>query len=76
MLPAGDRPTTSWVHYTTSCNTQSGVPEEGRNNRVKHVKLIEIFKNFYCCIQLVVDIIYIKLSDLAGLVCACNIVLK
>jgi len=21
MLPAGNRPATSWVHYTTSCNT-------------------------------------------------------
>ena len=21
MLPAGGRPATSWVHYTTSCNT-------------------------------------------------------
>ena len=23
-------PATSWVHYTTSCNTQSSVPEDGK----------------------------------------------
>jgi hypothetical protein len=23
------RPVKSWVHYTTSCNTQSSVPEDG-----------------------------------------------
>jgi len=28
------------VHYTTSCNTQSSSPEDGRNNRPKHVELI------------------------------------
>ena len=28
-LSAGDRPATSWVHYTTSCNTQSSAPEDG-----------------------------------------------
>ena len=26
---AGLRPATSWVHYTTSCNTQSSAPEDG-----------------------------------------------
>jgi len=26
---AGRRPATSWVHYTTSCNTQSSAPEDG-----------------------------------------------
>jgi hypothetical protein len=36
------RPTTSWVHYTTSCNTQSSAPEDGRDQRPKHVELIEI----------------------------------
>ena len=23
-------PATSWVHYTTSCNTQSNAPEDGK----------------------------------------------
>jgi len=30
------------VHYTTSCNTQSSAPEDGRNYRLKHVELIGI----------------------------------
>ena len=38
MLPA----TTSWVHYTTSCNTHSSAPEDGQNNCPKHVELTGI----------------------------------
>jgi hypothetical protein len=41
MLP-GYRSATSWVHYTTSCNTQSSAPEDGRNHRPKYVQLIGI----------------------------------
>ena len=37
MLPA-----TSWVHYTTSCNTQSSAPEDGKNYCPKHVELTGI----------------------------------
>jgi hypothetical protein len=37
MLPAS-----SWVHYTTSCNTQSSAPENGQNNFPKHVELTGI----------------------------------
>ena len=32
MLPTGGQPATSWVHYTTSCNTQSSAAEDGQNN--------------------------------------------
>ena len=39
---AGQRPATPWVHYTTSCNTQSSAPEDGQNNCPKHVELIGI----------------------------------
>ena len=39
---AGHRPATSWVHYTTSCNTQSSASEDGRDQRPKHVELIGI----------------------------------
>ena len=39
---AGHRPATSWVHYTTSCNTQSSAPEDGQNNCPKHVELTGI----------------------------------
>ena len=30
------------VHYTTSCNTQSSAPEDGRDHRLKHVELVGI----------------------------------
>ena len=33
---------TSWLHYTTSCNTHSSAPEDGRNHRPKHFELIGI----------------------------------
>jgi len=36
----GYRPATSWIHYTTSCNTQSSAPEDGLVQRPKHVMLI------------------------------------
>ena len=42
MLPAGHRPATSWVHYTTGCNTQSSAPEDGLNNCPKLVELTGI----------------------------------
>ena len=32
----------SWVHYTTSCNTHSSSPEDGQNNCPKHVDLTGI----------------------------------
>ena len=35
-------PATSWVHYITSCNTQSIAPEDGQNNCPKHVELTGI----------------------------------
>jgi len=38
----GYRPATSWVHYTTSCNTQSSAPEDGRDQHPKRVELIGI----------------------------------
>ena len=41
QLP-GYRPATSWVHYTTSCNTQTSAPEDGQDQRPKHVELIGI----------------------------------
>jgi hypothetical protein len=42
MLPAGHRPATSWVLYTTSCNTQFSAPKDGQNNSPKHVELTGI----------------------------------
>jgi len=42
MHPQYCRQATSWVHYTTSCNTQSSALKDGRNHRPKHVELIGI----------------------------------
>ena len=42
MHPMRYRPTTSWVRYITTCNTQSSAPEDGRDQRPKHVELIGI----------------------------------
>ena len=39
---AGRWPATSWVHYTTSCNTQSSAPEDVQNNCPKHFELTGI----------------------------------
>ena len=33
------------MHYTTNCNTQSIVPEDGQNNFPKHVELTGIINN-------------------------------
>ena len=35
-------PATSWVRYTTSCNTESSAPEDGQNNCPKHAELTVI----------------------------------
>ena len=60
---AGRWPATSWVHYTTCCNTQSSAPEEGRDhrpNRPKHVELTG-FINKPLLLHLVgVHIIYVN----------------
>ena len=50
MLPAGGleeehpgyRPAASRAYHTTSCNTQSSAPEDGRIHRPKHAELIGI----------------------------------
>ena len=42
MHPQCCQPATSWVHYTTSCNTQSSAPADGQNNCPKRVELTGI----------------------------------
>ena len=42
MHPRCCWPATSWVHYTTSCNTQSSAPEYERDQRPKSDELIGI----------------------------------
>ena len=56
----GYRLATSWVHYTTSCNTQSSVPEDGRDQRPKHVELIGIINKPLLLHLVGVYIIYIN----------------
>jgi len=66
MLPAY-RPATSWVHYTTSCNTQSSVPEDGQNNCSKHVELTGIINkplllHLIGCLYYLYLIIFLRLA--------------
>ena len=61
MLPAGGWPATSWVHYTTSCNTQYSAPEDGQNNCPKHVELTGIITKPLLLHPVGVYIIYIDL---------------
>ena len=52
-------PATSWVHYTATCNAQSSAPEDGRDQRPKHVELIGII-NKPLLLHLVVYIVHIN----------------
>ena len=54
----GYRPATSWVNYTTNCNTQSSAPEDGQNNFPKHVELTGII-NKPLFLHLVVCLYYL-----------------
>jgi len=42
VTACGRKPATSWVHYTTSCNTQYSAPDDGRDHCPKHVELTGI----------------------------------
>ena len=50
---------TSSVHYTTSCNTQSSAPEDGKNNFPKHVELTGIIINKTLLLHLVGCLCYL-----------------
>ena len=68
MLPAGSVESllpgyllaTLWVHYTTSCNTQSSAPEDGRDQRPEHVELIGIINKPLLLHLVGVYIVYIN----------------
>ena len=60
LLTAGGRPATSSVHYTTSCKTQSGAPEDGRVQSPKHAELIGIINKPLLLHLVGVYIIYIN----------------
>ena len=53
------RPATSWVHYTTSCNTQSRAPEDGHDHPPKRVELIGIINKPVLLLLVGVYIIYL-----------------
>ena len=48
------------MHCTTSCNTQSGAPEDGRDQRPKHAELIGIINKLLLLHLVGVYIIYIN----------------
>jgi hypothetical protein len=56
----GYQSTTSWMHYTTSCNTQSSAPEDGWDQCPKHVELIGIINKPLLLHLVGVYIIYIN----------------
>ena len=47
------------MHYSTSCNTQFGAPEDGRDHRAKYVELIGIINKPVLLKLVGVYIIYI-----------------
>ena len=69
VLPVGSyRPATSSVHYTTGCNTQASVPEDGQNNFPKHVELIGIINkplllHLVSCLYYLYIVLYLKKRD-------------
>ena len=73
MLPAY-RPATSWVHYTTSCNTQSSAPEDRQNNCLKHIELIGII-NKPLLLQIVGCLYYLQLCAFVGWKCSNSVLL-
>jgi hypothetical protein len=60
--PPAYQPAASSVHYTASCNTKSGAPEDGRNYRPKHVELIGIINKllllYYFVVYIIVSIMH------------------
>ena len=51
------------MHYTTSCNTQSSAPEDGLDQRPKHVELIGIINKLLLLHLVGVYIIYILIPS-------------
>ena len=48
------------MHYSTSCNTQSSAPDDGRDHRPKHVELIGIINKPLMLHLVGIYIIYIN----------------
>ena len=77
---AGRRPATSWVHYTTNCNTQSSAPEDGQNNCPKHVELTGILNKplllhlVACLYYLYFIIFFLRLAEQSEFISVQNVV--
>ena len=54
-------PATSWVYYTISCNAQSSVPEDGKNNCPKHVELTGIINKPFLFASSWLSILFISM---------------
>jgi hypothetical protein len=79
MLSAGHRLATSWVHYTTSCDTQFSAPEDGQNNCPKHVELTRIINkplllHVVACINYSYLIIFLRLAKQSQFIPLQNVV--
>ena len=70
---------TSWVHYTTNCNTQSSAPEDEQNNCLQHVELTGIINkplllHLVGCPYYLYFIIFLRLAKQSQLIPLQNIV--
>ena len=79
MLPVGHRLSISWVHYTTSCNTQSSAPDDGQNNYPKHVELTGIINkplllHLVCLYYLYFIIAFLRLAKQSQFIPLQNVV--
>ena len=61
------------VHYTTNCNTQSSTPEDGRDQRPKHVELLGIINKPLLLNLVAFYIIYALLNTFSPFSIALNI---
>ena len=69
------RPATSWVHFTTSCNTQFSAPEDGQNNCPKHVELTGIIvASSWLSILFIFHYIFLRLAKQSQFIPLQNVV--
>ena len=71
----GYRLATSWVHYTTSCNTESSAPEDGQNharNMLSYLELLILVVYIICIpfIFCIVPQVRMKLKCRSSSVCS------
>ena len=72
-------PTMLWVHYTTSCNTQSSAPEDAQNNCPQHVELTGIINkslllHLVGCLYYLYSLYFFKLSKQSQFIPLQNVV--